>query len=86
MIPLPPSKPKWCVVLPEFSVIIPLPFVIHPKKLGKIVKEKSSRVAHLATYADNFTMYMQPTMNRNKKGVMLAVLRLIDYMFILSSH
>mmetsp|Transcript_26018 Transcript_26018/g.29110 ORF Transcript_26018/g.29110 Transcript_26018/m.29110 type:complete len:317 (+) Transcript_26018:158-1108(+) len=55
------------------------------KKLGKIVKEKPDGLAQiakeLATDADNFTMHVPPTMNPKDKGVMLAALHLIDYMF-----
>ena len=55
------------------------------RTLGKIVKERPeglSQVAkELATDADNFTMYVPHTMAPKNKGVMLAALHLIDYMF-----
>jgi len=55
------------------------------QSIGKIVKEKPEGLAEiakeLATDADNFTMHVPPTMNPKEKGVMLAALHLIDYMF-----
>lgn len=54
-------------------------------KIGKIVKEKPKGLANIAkeltTDADNFTLHVPAGMNPKEKGVMLAALHLVDYMF-----
>lgn len=53
-------------------------------EIGKIVKERPESIGQIAqelgTDADNFTMYVQESLDPSKKAAMLATLHLVDYM------